>query len=105
MQQKYLDIKNKFLSLEADLQNPVIINDVEKLKNASQEYTDLKSVAEKVLTLESIEKNLAETELIVMDERDEEMRVMAATEIPELKDRQTALPKELDELTRPKDPM
>jgi len=35
MQQKYLDIKNKFLSLEADLQNPVIINDVEKLKNAS----------------------------------------------------------------------
>ena len=105
MQQKYLDIKNKFLSLEADLQNPVVINDVEKLKNASQEYTDLKPVAEKALELESIEKNIAETELIVMDERDEEMRVMAAAEIPELKDRQATLIKELDELTRPKDPM
>ena len=40
-----------------------------------------------------------------MDERDEEMRVMAAAEIPELKDRQATLIKELDELTRPKDPM
>ncbi len=105
MNQKYLDIKNKFISLEADLQNPTVIGDAEKLKNTSQEYSDIKLTAEKVIELETLEKSVAETELIMMDERDEEMRALAAAELPELKDKQNALAQELDELTRPKDPM
>ncbi|MFA6485918.1 MAG: peptide chain release factor 1 [Candidatus Magasanikbacteria bacterium] len=105
MLQKYLDLKNKFLALEADLQSPAIINDQKKLKEASQEYTDLKPVCDKILALDGFEKSLAETRAILTSETDAEMRELAATEVPDLEDRVAKLEKELRDLTRPHDPL
>ena len=104
MLQKYLDLKNKFSALEADLQSPAVINDPQKLKKVSQEYAELKTAAEKISELDGLEKSLAETELIV-NGTDEEMRDLAAAELLELKDKTAGLQKELDELFRPRDPM
>lgn len=104
MLQKYLDIKNKFITLEADLQSPAVINDPQKLKKISQEYADLKPIAEKMIELDGLEKSLAETELIV-NGKDEEIRDLAAVELLELKDKIAGLEKELSELVRPQDPM
>jgi len=104
MLQKYLDLKNKFSALEADLQSPAVINDPQKLKKVFQEYAELKTAAEKISELDGLEKSLAETELIV-NGTDEEMRDLAAAELLELKDKTAGLQKELDELFRPRDPM
>lgn len=104
MLQKYQDLKNKFDALETDLQNPAIIGDQKKLKEVSQEYTEMKPIIEKINELDSLEKNLAETELIITG-NDEEMRELASAELLELKERVTTTQKELEEMVRPKDPM
>jgi peptide chain release factor 1 len=105
MQNKYIEIKNKYQKLEAGLQDPAVIGDTKKLKEISQEYNDLKIIVEKILELEGVEKSIAENELIISNDEDAELRDMAAAEVPGLQDRKTVLEKELEEMTRPHDPM
>ena len=104
MHQKYLDLKIKFDTLETALQSPAVVNDSKKLKEVSQEYTELKPTVEKINELDSLEKNLAETELIISG-NDDEMRELASAELLELKEQLATVQKELDEMVRPKDPM
>lgn len=62
MLEKYLELKNKFIELEQELQNPAIVNDTQKLKTVSQDYNDLKPTAEKITQLEQVETELTQTE-------------------------------------------
>ena len=105
MLQKYLQIKEKYEQLEQDLQNPAIINDAKKLKDTAQEYDDLKETVEKIITLENLEKNLGETETIINSETDPEMKSLAEIDLSELREKIGITEKELEELTRPKDPL
>ena len=105
MDKKYEEVKNKFLKLEADLQNPAVVGDQQKLKQVSQDYTDLKEAADKIKELENLEENIANTELMASSDGDDEMRELAAAELLELRQRAEALNKELQEMVRPKDPM
>ncbi len=105
MLQKYLDVKNKFAQLEADLQSPAVLNDPRKLKEASKEYSELKALAAKIQELERLESAIAETTVMSSAEADEELRQIAAAELLELNDRRLALVKELEEESRPRDPL
>ncbi len=105
MLSKFTQLLTKFNALETSLQTPEVINDPKKLKETSQEYTDLKPVAEKIKDLATVEKNLAETELVMASETDAEMQGLAAAELVELQGKKTALENELAELTRPQDPL
>ncbi|OGH88795.1 MAG: peptide chain release factor 1 [Candidatus Magasanikbacteria bacterium RIFOXYC2_FULL_42_28] len=102
---KFEEIKNRFSQLESDLQSPAVLNDPKKLKEVSQEYSDLKETADHVNELAKVEKNLTDAELMLTTETDEEMLTIAASEILELKEKQSALQKILKELTHPRDPM
>lgn len=102
---KHQQLKKKYLQLEADLQNPAVLNDPNKLKTISQEYNDLKAAAGKITELENIEKNLGETEAMAVDENNEEMRGLAEIEAEELRERKKQLEEGLDELSRPQDPL
>jgi peptide chain release factor 1 len=105
MLQKYTEIKNKYLQLEADLQNPAILNDANKLKTVSQEYNELSSVFQKISLLEKMENDLEGAKQILEAETDADMKMMTEAEIIELKNNINNLEKELEELTRPTDPM
>jgi peptide chain release factor 1 len=104
MQKKYLDIEEKLSQLEADLQNPAVLNDPKKIKDISQEYTELKPTVEKIRELARIEKAVLETQTIIDTETDAQIKEMAIAEIPALEQQKIALEKELDEMTRPQDP-
>lgn len=104
MNQKYIDIKNKFLSLEAALQDQAILNDSGKLKEVSSEYTEIKAVAEKILELETLQNQLAETEKMISDENSD-MKELAEMEKEELQTKIPVLENELVEMTRPQDPL
>ena len=93
MLKKYLDIQSKFQKLESALQDPVVIGDAQKLKEASKEYNELAAVAEKIKVLQNLEKNLAETELVARTETELEMRHLAGAETAELKTKKAALEK------------
>ncbi len=105
MIQKYIDIKNKYLKLEAELQDPAILNNSNKLKEVSQEYSDLQEVKDKIFGLDKSEIDLAQSEKMLLAETDEEMKQLTQVEIEELKTKIAALETELSELTRPHDPM
>lgn len=105
MIQKYIDLKNKYLKLEAELQDPAILNDSNKLKEVSQEYSDLQEVKDKIFELEKSEINLAQSEKMILTETDEEMKQLTQLEIDELKTKIVNLETALSELTRPTDPM
>lgn len=102
---KYQQIKSKFQQLEADLQNQAVLNDVEKLKKASREYEEMKEIHEKIAVLENLEKNLGETEAIIAGETDTAMRELVEVELAELRQKKTALEAELDEMSKPRDPL
>ena len=104
MQKKYLDIEQKFKQLETDLQSPAVLNDPKKIKEVSQEYTELKPVADLVQILATTEKNLSQTQAITETESDPQMKELAAAELPELQQKKTELESQLEELTRPQDP-
>lgn len=105
MNNKYKQIKEKYLILEKQLQDPAVLNDTQKLKKTSQEYDDLKNTYEKITILENLERNLGEAEVIANDENNEELRQLAEIEVEELKTKRQELEKELEELTRPQDPL
>src|SRR3989339_566177 len=105
MIQKYIDIKNKYIKLEAELQDPAILNDSNKLKEVSQEYSELQLVKDKVFDLEKSEIDLTQSEKMILTETDEEMKELTQSEIGELKIKISALEAELSEMTRPHDPM
>lgn len=105
MEKKYLEILENFKKLELDLSNPVVVNDPEKLKTISQEYSDIKEVAEKIIVYEKMEKDLAAAEKMLSEETDDEMKNMTEEEIANLKNKMVLGLEELNEITRPKDPM
>lgn len=103
MIQKYLDLKTKFLELETALQDPAVIGNPVKLKKASAEYSDIKSIYELVARLEKVEADLDTNK--AMAAGDDEMAQMAQAEVTQLTAEQTELETKLQELTRPTDPM
>jgi len=104
MLQKYIDLQQKFLSLEMDLQNPSVINDQKKLKEISQEYNDLSPTVEIIKTLQSIEAQITQATILVQNESGE-MKELAELELAELIEKKESVEKELAEITRAKDPM
>lgn len=103
MLQKYLDLKTKFHELEIALQDPGVISVQEKLKKVSAEYADLRPLYEKVCRLEKIENDLSAAETLAAGT--DEMAELARAEAAELLVEKTTLENELQEQTRPTDPM
>ncbi len=102
---KYQQLLTQYKSLEADLQNPAVIGDANKLKDVSQTYTELKPVAEKIIALEQLEAAIGTTQAMIGEETDRDMRAMAEAELAELHDKKTAVEHELEILTIPTDPL
>ena len=105
MQDKYIQLKDRYLELQKDLQKPEVITDQNKLKATAQKYDELKEVAAKINDLVAIEKSFGETELMASSETDPQMRELAEIEAVQLQTRKLELEQELDELTRVKDPL
>ena len=105
MLEKFLEIKNKFIKLETALADPAVLGDTKKLKEVSQDYTELKPTIEMIDELIQKEKNLLSTKEMLEKETDEEIKEMTKIEIKELEQIIEKLTSELEEATRPKDPM
>ncbi|MFC1787638.1 peptide chain release factor 1 [Patescibacteria group bacterium] len=103
---KELDNRKKILKkLESDLGDPEIISDPKKLKEISEEYSDLKEVIETGLEYEKAKTNLESAQKALIETDDSEIKELAQTEITEL---EAALPKLSEALTLalvPPDPM
>lgn len=103
MLKKYSDILEKFKTLEASLQDPSVISDTQKLKEHSEEYHELKPIADKIAELSSLEKRIDEAKKIVKDGG--ELKELAEMELSEIEPQKAATENEIKEMTRPRDPL
>jgi len=104
MPSDYQQILDEFQALESQLQDINIGSNQKKLKEASQKHRALKITVEKINLLQNLKKQITENELIIADS-DQELRELAEAEQLELKDREGALEKEIEELLVPADPL
>ncbi len=100
----YQVILKKFHNLEQALQDPAILKDQKKLKEASQEFQELKPVAEAAHELEQVLADIAGAEKLIAETTDETLKTMAQEELTMLSLKKTELEATLKELTRQKDP-
>ncbi len=105
MNAKYQALLTKFHTLETALQDQAILSNPEKLKNTSEEYTDLKPTTDLLLELEKIEAEIVSTKQMMEAENGSDMAELAKTELHDLLERQATLDTKIAELTRPRDPM
>jgi len=105
MNDKYINLKTKFEALESDLQNQAIVSDPDKLKKISQEYAELKPTYEKIIALEKTIHDIEQAQIMIKNETDKDIKEMALMEEREKLLNKERLEKELEELTRPQDPL
>lgn len=103
MADKYSEIKKQFKKLEADLANPKITSNPKKLKEASQQYSLLEKVIEKINDLELMEKKVAEAQATLSTETDSDLLAIAQEEIADTKELTKKLEKEIKSLLKPQD--
>ncbi|MBP9695110.1 MAG: peptide chain release factor 1 [Candidatus Magasanikbacteria bacterium] len=104
MLEKYIKIKQKYLSFESDLQSPAVIGDAKKLKEVSQAYNDLRSIYSDIVELEKCETH--QNELLELTKTETgDMLSLINEELVELKTKIERLNKILESATRVRDPL
>jgi len=100
---KLEEIQLKFERLTAELSDPDVLGNAERLRRVSKERSDLEKVVEAFREYKSVSGQLKDT-LAMLEESDEELREMAKEELPGLRERSAALEEELKILLLPRDP-
>ncbi len=98
------EIKTKFKELEAQLSDPEVNQDPDKLKKVSQEHSKIKELYELVISLEEKQKQLEENENMLNSDLDDDMKEMTEEENESLKQEIEKLDNILDEKLNPDDP-
>lgn len=101
----YETIKEKFYTLEKELQDQNIINDKPRYIKLSQEYTEMKEVVEKINELEDVKKRIEENENMAREEKNAELKKLAEEELLELNEKKENILREIKEILSPKNPM
>ena len=103
IQLKLENLKERHEDLAGLLSEPEIINDQNKFRDHSREYTELEPVVQCFSRYQQSVEDLAEARLLA-DDDDPEMKQMAEEEISEATAQQETLTLELQKLLLPKDP-
>jgi len=88
----------RFLELEQQLQDPVVLSDPTRMIEIQREYGGLRRVAEPVQTYKRLEADIAAAKQMVAEEKDAETREYAESELSELEKQRAVLAEELEEL-------
>ncbi|MBE7412782.1 MAG: peptide chain release factor 1 [Leptospiraceae bacterium] len=104
MLDRLLKIKQKFLKIDEELQDPKISSKPEKLKELSKERVRLSPIYEKIEEYLNLEKNQNDAKTMLENEKDSEMISMLKEEISNSAEKSQTLEKELEILLLPPDP-
>lgn len=103
MKDKLAQIIARYDELEALLADPAIISDPERLKDIAREHRQAHAIVPKANQFLSLLEQLDEHNIII-DGDDDELKGLAAAELPELEQELTDLENELKVLLIPQDP-
>jgi len=97
-------IERQFEDLEQRLTDPEVIRDQELYQKSRKEHADLAPLVQAFRRYRQVQKELADSQDLLKDEADEELKALAREEIDSLKEKAAALEEELRLLLLPKDP-
>ena len=101
---KLESLKYKFEETGRQITDPEIIADMKKFVALNKEYRELEPVVLAFDKYKMIVANIKSAKLLLEDEKDNDMREMAYSEIESLEQQQSAVEEELKILLIPKDP-
>jgi peptide chain release factor 1 len=105
MDKKRLEIQNRHDELERLLQDQEVISNSIKLQKLSKEYNELSGVLENFKKLDLLNKSIQESEKIIKEETDFEIKKIAEEELGEQKRKKLELEKDIQEIIEPKNPL
>ncbi len=102
--EKLQHIKQRFEDVEMQLSSPTVMTDMKRYAQLNREYKDLKAIVEKFHEYKMVQSNLENAKSVMANEKDEEFREMAKTEVDELNNLNQKLEEEIKRLLVPSDP-
>ncbi len=100
---KLSEVSERFNEIEVLLSQPNVTKDQKRYISLTKEYSELSPVVEAFIELSSIQEAIKETSQMSED-KDEDIRKLATSELEELKAKLDLLEVELKSLLLPKDP-
>lgn len=97
------DIKNRYTELENALANPAMLSNPEKYQKYAKEHAELSKIVQVYQEYSNLERELFQNRELLQD-KDEEIKLLAKAEIAEIKKKMEQLEKTLKILLLPKDP-
>ncbi|MBT4277944.1 peptide chain release factor 1 [Candidatus Falkowbacteria bacterium] len=104
MQDKIKKVKEQYLKLEKDLQDPGLVSDQKKYKKTTQEFNELQEQIGIIKKFESNKEALKDTQE-ALKSNDKELVEMAKEELKDLEQEEQKIKEELKEVLKPKDPL
>jgi peptide chain release factor 1 len=104
MLDKLEDIKKRWEEVERLIGDPEIVSDMKQFIQLSKEYKDLKVIVDVHKEYKDVIENIASSKDIIENEKDEEFKEMAKSELEELSKRKSSLEGAIRVLLIPKDP-
>jgi peptide chain release factor 1 len=104
MLDKLQAIKERFLNLQEELNDPVVINNQRKYAQLHREYKELQKVVGAYEKYKTLLESVHSDRLILQNEKDAELRDLAKRELEELEEKQPVMEEEIRQLLIPKDP-
>ena len=102
--EKLQGIQSKFLEIGEQLTNPEVMSDMKRFVALNKEYKAMEPIVNAYKEYKNVLSNIEEARSILANEKDEEMREMAKTELENMLKRQEELESEIKILLLPKDP-
>ncbi len=104
LDKKLKEIYAKYGKLEKDLTDPKVIADQKKLKEASQEFEEVKELAELGKKYEAVKKAAEDAEK-TLESGEEDLRELASEELEKLTKEKENLEKQIESALKPTDPL
>ena len=101
---KLAEVEEKYIALEERLADPEIVKNQDEFMHVAKAHADLADIVAKWREYKNVTKQLEETEQMLDEHIDEELRELAQLEISELKEKIPVLEQELKVMLLPKDP-
>src|SRR5512143_444297 len=98
-------LATQFADLEQRLTDPEVIRDQELYQRSRKEHAELAPLIQVFHRWQQVQKDLADSQRLLKEETDEEMKAMAREEIATLKEQAASLEEEMRLLLLPKDPL
>src|SRR6185295_7195411 len=104
MLDKLQAIKDRWLNIQEELNDPVVIGNQQKYVKLSRDYKELQKIVESYDQYKLIVDNIESSKNILVSEKDSEFRDMARVELDHLEEEKEKLEEHIRRLLIPKDP-